>query len=284
MAHTIDGTALYIRQYSKKKHGTPKQLAKKFANYGCKWAAIAGPWHEKRPDSIHVSTGLMNSVDTCRALSDAFWEQDIDPFIWGYPWQGTEEKFADQMDACAGEYNLALLDPELGSNPTRSSKGPGKAKANAHATKLVGLMVERFVGGWCGLSTYGSGVRMSWFPLYAFAAALAKHFPGRTFMGGQTYTEDGAIDTSIADFMKAIKANGGLDVIQLVPNFGTYTREHGKVRSKKPEELRVHLYEFIDEAEPVHAMIGWAENFMNDALWAELKRFNALLERGACRL
>lgn len=282
----LKGTALYIRRYSKKRHGTPKQLAKKFADHGASWVAIGGPWHEKRGNKI--STGVMNSPETCKKLCDAFYEKDVDPFIWGYPWQGTEEKFADQMDACAGEYNLGLLDPELGSNPQRASKGPGKRRADAHAEKVVKLMAERFAGGIVGLSTYGSGVRMGFFPLYAFAKALAKHFPGAAFLGGQTYTNDASVDPSIADFLKAIEKCGGLDVLQLVPNFGTYKRvtRGGKRRAvaKTGPELYSHFGEFIDEGEPVHAMIGWAENFMNAELWRVFARMSEQIDRGACSL
>lgn len=292
MTERLEGTALYLRRYYKRRHGTPKQLAKRFADNGASWVAIGGPWHEKRGRG--VATLLMNPVSTCQRLADAFYAADVEPFIWGYPWQGTEEQFADQMNECAGEYNLALLDPELGSNPTRARREPGKFKANAHAELLVELMAERFEGGWCGLSTFGSGVRLKWFPLMAFAQTLAKHFPGRTFIGGQTYTDDRVIDRSIEDYVKTIEKVGGHDVMQLVPNFGTYTwtlngsrgprRKGAKAVAKTPEELYSHFGEFIDEGEPVHAMIGWAENFMNRQLWQMFARISDQLARGACAL
>lgn len=282
----VEGTALYIRRYSQNRQGSPKQLAKRFADHGASWAAIGGPWHEERGGKVR--TGVMNSPETCKRLADAFWDRDINPFIWGYPWQGTEEKFADQMSACAGEYNLGLLDPELGSNPTRSKRGAGKRQADAHARRVVKLMAERFDGGTVGLSTYGSGVRMGFFPLHAFAKALAEFFPGRTFLGGQTYTDDARVDPSIADFLKAIEKYGGLDTIQLVPNFGTYkfVARGGKRQAiaKSGSELYNHFGEFIDEGEPVHAMIGWAENFMNDELWKVFARMSDQLSRGVCQL
>jgi hypothetical protein len=283
MADQPVGLALYVRKISLARHGTPKQLAKHFADHGAKWVALAGPWHERRNGVMR--TGLMNGVDTVRRYADAMWDRDIDPYVWGYPWQGTEEKFADQMNDCAGEFNLALLDPELGSNPERAPKGPGKARANAHAELLVRLMAERFAGGICGLSTYGSGVRMRTFPLYAFARALASLFPRRTFIGGQTYTEDPRIDPSIADFLKVIRDIANLDTIALVPNFGAYGRKpDGKARSKTPHELDAHFMEFIDEGEPVEGMIGWAENFMTSALWRSFARMAERMQRGACRL
>lgn len=297
-----DGTALYVRRISKRRHGEPKDLARRFKDGGCKWVAIGGPWHEKRGNKI--STGLMNPVGTCRDYSDAMAAEGIQPFIWGYPWQGTEQKFAEQMAECAGEHKRGLLDPELGSNPSRSSKGHGKAQADAHAKLLVELMAAQGFTE-CGLSTFGSGWRMGWFPLLAFTRALLEHFRGHTFIGGQTYTDDGVIDRSISDMIKTIEAADPAAVIanvagvkgahiEVVPNFGTYTwtldgkrgkrRKGAKAVRKTPEELIHHLSEFIDDGEPVDAMIGWAENFMNDALWAELAKFSAWLERGACRL
>lgn len=279
MTERLEGTSLYLRRYSTRKHGSPKQLAKKFADHGASWVAIGGPWHDNK------SQRMMNSPAQCRRLADAFYASGVEPWIWGYPWMGTEELFADQMNECAGEYNLALLDPERGSNPTRSRREPGRFKANAHAELLVELMAERFEGGWCGLSTFGSGVRMKWFPLGAFAQTLVKHFPGRTFLGGQTYTEDSRVDPSIDDFLKVINKHGGLDKIQLVPNFGVYKRNYAnRAVSKTPAELYAHFGEFIDEGEPVHAMIGWAENFMNARLWKMFARISDQLARGACAL
>jgi len=282
-----EGLALYLRKITPSSHGSPAALAKRFDDHGAKWVAIGGPWHDEK----HRRFGLMNSVDTCKRYADAFFARDILPFIWGYPWIGHEERFADDMDRCAGEYNLGLLDPELGSNPIRATGGPGKARADAHATKLVDLMAERFAGGVVGLSTFGSGVRMRWFPLNAFTRALARRFPRRTFIGGQTYTDDGVIDRSIADFVGCIeKVGGGLRNVALVPNFGTYAKAGKKpdgktrYRSKTPAEQDAHFLEFIDENEPVTAMIGWAENFMTPALWRSFAKMAERMERGACSL
>lgn len=283
MRQTPEGLSLYLRHYDKRKHGTPAQLMKRFCDNGAKWVAVAGPWQDERGNKF------INTPKVCKTLLDAAYDAGLEPYVWGYPWMGREEKFAEDMARCAGEYNLALLDPELGSNPTRSGSGTGKAKANAHAAKLVKEMHGHFEGGVCGLSTFGSGVRMKWFPLYAFADALSKHFPGATFLGGQTYTDNKVIDRSIADFVKAIERFGGLETMALVPNFGTYTwKEAGNrrsgARSRTPAELDSHFMEFIDEGEPVEAMIGWAENFMNPGLWRSFAKMAERMERGACKL
>ena len=275
-----DGLALYLRRISQGEHGSPQQLAKKFADHGATWIAIAGPWHDAGQKK------MINSADTCLRYADAMAAKGIKPFVWGYPWLGSEERFADEMDACAGPRNNALLDPELGSNPIRAVSGPGKARADAHATKLVGLMAERFAPGCCGLSTFGSGVRMKWFPTVAFAKALAEKFPRRTFIGGQTYTDDGVIDNSIADFTRLVQTHGGgLGNMQVVPNFGTYAKTGpGKYRPKTVVEMNAHFLEFIDEGEPVSSMIGWAENFMTPELWRSFAKMAERMKRGATTL
>ena len=60
--------------------------------------------------------------------------------------------------------------------------------------------------------------------------------------------------------------------------------KNAKAKKKTAEELRLHLFEFINEGEPIDAVIGWAENFMTDATWDELARFADLMRRGACDL
>lgn len=242
--------------------------------------AIGGPWHA--PRNGRLKTGLMNSAQKVRAYSEALAKKGIEPWVWGYPWQGTEAKFAQQMAECAGDFKLGLLDPELGSNPSRSARQ--MAKANEHA-RLVVLHMKGEGFKECGLSSYG--IVPKWFPLKAFTAALQIHFHGKTFIGGQTYTDDATVDRSIAMYLRYIEQSGG--PMALVPNYGLYKwrKRPGKKRQavpKTPLELHHHLSEFIDEAEPVYAMIGWAENFINQGQWAELARFSEWMRRGVCAL
>lgn len=260
------GLALYLRRIDEDRHGAPAALAARLADAGLRWVAIAGPWHDAE------GRKSINSPATCQRYADACAARGVQPYVWGYPWQGSEELFVDELAACAGEHRLALIDPELGANPARAKGGAGKAAANTHAERLVDLLAERFDG--VGLSTFGSGVRMGWFPLLAFARRLALRLPGRAFIGGQTYTDDGAIDASIADFVRVARDVGGLEV---VPNFGTYHRAgvgadgKARYRAKTAAELDAHLREFVDEGEPVLARIGWAENFMTPELWRVLR-------------
>lgn len=282
---TPEGLALYLRRYARRRHGTPRQLMKHHANHGAKWVAIGGLWQEGEDGS---EDRFINSPDRCRQLLDAAHDEGLEGYVWTYPWLGREEECADALVTCLGDHKRVLLDPELGSNPNRARRGPRKKRANKHAETLVEKIHERIPDGVCGLSTFGSGVRLSWFPLYAFARTLARLYPGRTFLGGQTYTDDARVDPSIADFLRAINRFGGLDKIKLVPNFGTYSWRDvpegakRRARSKRPAEQAVHFMEFIDEGEPVEALIGWAENFMTSQLWREFAKMAARMEREAC--
>lgn len=297
------GTALYVRQIGKS-HGTPKQFAKKCADHKLGWVALAGCWQDVNKTGKPTSK-MINSVDTILRYGVALEAAGVKVHVWGYPWQGREEQFVEQMFAAASPFGRVLLDPELGANPTRSTKGSGKKLANEHAEKLVRLFDEQDGLVSLGLSTFGSGARMGWFPLSAFTKALVERFGGRSFIGGQTYTDDSVIDRSVSEFGKVIEKSGGIvrlpgktyfdfagttgPRVAIVPNFGVYARDKlpggkTKVRSKSVGELRAHLHEFIDDHEPIDALIGWAENFMKPELWVELARFVELMERGACSL
>lgn len=296
-----EGTALYLRRITKGRHGTPKQFAQKCADHRLGWLALGGLWQEGHNGKVRGR--WINKPDVLLAYGEALMAKDIPVWLWGYPWMGAEQEFTDLMAAVAQQLqNRILLDPELGANPARASRGRGKDLANEHAELLVRLLAETGVLEELYLSTFGNGWRIGWFPLFAFTRALVRYFGGRAGIGGQTYTDDGVIDRSIADMQLVIDKAGGTIIrpgettgvkgIEVVPNFGTYSwdtpdgrRTKGaKARAKTPAELRLHLHEFINEDEPVDALIGWAENFMNDALWRVLAEFADLMARGACRL
>lgn len=286
------GLGLYVRRIKRSRHGTPAEFADKCAAHGLGWMAIAGPWHDARGQRS------MNDPRTVRRYLDALAERDVEPFVWGYPWQGTEREFVEEMRRCAGDHRRGLLDSERGANPVRSKARRHMERAEDHAKLLVETMAEQGFDT-CGLSSYGSGVRSRWFPMEAFVHSLLDHFAGRGFVGGQTYTEDRRVDPSMEDYLSILEETGarrgpGGD-IELVPNFGLYDfvkrdpdkplrGSNRKAVRKKPDELLKHLSEFIDEAEPVYALIGWAENFVTARTWAVLQRFGGWMERGACTL
>ena len=267
------GLALYVRAISTTRHGSPAQLAKKLRDGGLSWVALAGPWHDAE------GTRSINRPSMVRRYADACATAGVVPYVWGYPWAGSEAAFIDELVEGAGDHARVLLDPELGISPTRASTGRGKAAANARAELLVELLAERLgERGVVGVSTYGSGVALRWFPALAFTGALERLFPSRSFIGGQTYTDDARVDPSIDGFRRAIAKAG--PTVALVPNFGLYSRG-GTVRAKTPRELERHLATFLDEPD-VAGLIGWAENFAGPTLWPVLARSAAALEARAC--
>lgn len=271
------GTAVYVQKIEPDRMGTPAQLAKRFHDHGMSWCAIAGPWHELNDEDGKMRTGMINSPEAIRPYAEALAAVGVRPFVWGYPWIGHHELFADQLRACAGNFLDVLLDPEKGAQPEKRSSGPSKDHADQEAAALVHMLRDRGIR--CiGLSTFGTGVRMRWFPLRAYLRA------GIDFAGGQTYTDDGVIDGSISDFVGAVRELGLSTPV--IPNSGSYKKVIRGGRRvaipKTPEEFFSHLCEFIDDGEPVHGMITWAENFMHGAgLWREFARFSDLMKRGA---
>lgn len=277
------GLALYVRRFDSKRHGSAAQLMRRMKDHGASWVAVAGPWDDD-PEGLR----FINRPDTCHRLLDAAAEAGLDGYVWGYPFLGREAQFVEAITRCAGASRgglpvRILLDPELGANPTRAARGAGFRAAEAGASRLVSLLGEAVpAGSVCGLSTYGSALRFRWFPLTAYTQALSTVFPSRCFIGGQTYTEDSRIDASIADFVKL--ASQMKVPPKVVPNFGVYQKTGTGYRAKTALELDAHFLEFINEQEPVDALIGWAENFMTPELWRSFAKMSDLMKRGATKL
>lgn len=278
----VTGTALYFRGISSTY--TPPQLVEHCQKLGLSWAAVGSVWQQIDEKTGHLRTSLMNSAEKCRTYLDALASAGIAPYVWGYPWDGGTDDFVRLMDESSGDHKNFLLDPEVGMTPKMNRATQADlARSRAMASKIVSELRARHAKR-IGLSTYG--VVPHWFPLDAFLRA------GLDFAGGQTYTDDATVDKSIAQFLHAF-SEAGVD-IQLVPNFGCYkwvvVSGERKAYAKTGPEQDHHLMEFIDEGEPVHAVIGWADNFVRfDPLGkpsngASIARFGRLMGRGACSL
>jgi hypothetical protein len=268
MTDVVKGTAVYLRNM----HGLgasdadvtrgAMDFVRRAKVMGLSWTAIGAVWQDSP-----TASKFMNPPNECHIYAKVMHDSGITPYVWGYPWLGSEQKFIDGMVECAGDLAHHLLDPELGMNPTRDKNHMDAP--NASAAAIVAGLRAKTPGRIIGLSTFG-GIP-SWFPLRAFLKA------GVDFAGGQTYTDDPTIDMSIASFLKEMQVTGSS--AQLVPNFGIYARnDDGSVRSKMPDEFRKHLDEFVNEGESVRAMIGWAENFLKPQLEAVLGEFSARLK------
>lgn len=276
-----EGLSVFLRKIQKR-HGTPADFAARYADTGLQWILIGGPWHDAK------GPRFINEPKTCRRYADALAKRSVQPWVWGYPWQGTEELWCAQMRECAGDHAAACINAELGANPARSRQPRAMAKANVHAQAIVeGLRAQRFEQFY--LSTYGGVTRIPWYPLQAYLRHLdaAASVHGALF-GGQLYLDNRVIDVSLADYMHAIQDRR----IELVPGYGLYRftdRTRKKAVPKTPAELLTHLCEFVDDDEPVYAAAGWAENFLGRTigqgpLWATLIKFNGWMLRGACTL
>lgn len=290
----MKGLSLYVRSLSKKRHGSPNAFAAKCRDHGLSWVALGGPWQKKRKGTLWI-----NSVAEIHKYGDALAAFGVTPYVWGYPHIGQEEDFARAM-AKAAKWGHLLLDPEVSVNPWKARSGPRLTQVKAHPDKILRELVTRRQYETIGLSSYGSAARIRWFPLVEYIRAMIKHHPGLKFVGGQTYVDDDNIDKSIDEYIKATRDAGGTVVtsfdapsasnVFIVPNYGLYrwnTKRRTRfswAKKKTRVELRAHLYEFINNEEPVEGMIGWAENFASPALWDELKRFSGMMRRGACKV
>jgi hypothetical protein len=273
----VEGTALYLRNM----HGAGTSIpavekaaaafAKRAQAMGLSWMAIGAIWQDL-DHLANIDTRFLNSPGECAVYRKALRDVGIVPYVWGYPWLGGESKFLDGMAECAGADGLYLLDPELGANPSQRTHATEMIKANAGARLIVDGLRARGARVIL-LSTFGGVPK--WFPLRAY---LKANIDGA---GGQTYTDDARIDGSIATFAREMREYDPEGDAQVVPNFGTYARVDGKVRSKTAAELRTHLDEFVNEGEDVRAAIGWAENFVTPAQEPVLAEFAVKL-RARC--
>jgi len=78
-----EGTSLYVRHITKKRHGTPKQFAKLCADKGLSWIALAALWQDVRKDKRPYSK-MINSVDVIARYGDALEEAGVEVHTWDY--------------------------------------------------------------------------------------------------------------------------------------------------------------------------------------------------------
>ena len=276
-ANVVEGTAAYIRAITGTR--TPSELADRMQACGFSWCAIGAVWQQATTGGP-IRTGLINTPEKIGRYAAALEKRGIDTFVWGYPWLTKEAEFVTAMGRAMAVLAKpqTLLDPELGANPSKSTGKLAMQKAADGAKKIVnGLRALPRKPLKIGMSTYGIPPRF--FPLDAYLDLSLD------FVGGQTYKDNATIDKSIALFRMHMDTAPAAKHTQLVPNFGLFSETPtGGVRSKYPEELRSHLYEFVDDPEPIDGMIGWAENFITVKQIPVLKTFSESMRRGACLL
>ncbi len=284
-----EGIALYVRAISNPRHGTSVQFAKRCADHGLKWIAIGGPWHEDRRSkdgTVRNKDRRINRPDTIRRYAEQLAKIGVTPHIWGYPWWSRIEEFVEEMEACScSAIDGWLLDPEL-----------GMKKHPLEAAKLVHLCREANPYRILGFTSYGLPKLHRVFPWEEFARPAGFHPLDECDYGSpQLYnTPKSRVVRGMSDY-----AELGFDVV--IPSFGLYKwskRNNGyafgvrlpdgkinrRAVSMSTHDLNFHLLSFVDTPVPVRAMIGWADNFCEGALWGVLAQWAERLERGACAL
>jgi hypothetical protein len=243
------------------------------AAHGIKWAAIGAVWQEDD------STRYINSPDRCHYIMEQLLENNIDPWLWGYPWRLKEIEFVARMKACSFNSMIGwILNPELG------LKSSDKAKRFMGGKSLFWAVVRSNPYRVIGMSTYGSVIGHPTFPWDAFGWDDPST-PGPDFDpvkevdfgSAQLYDQPPhMIRRGLAQFRDA-----GFDVI--VPSYGTYRfdrdDEGNRIYPRMTEaELSAHFQAFVDVKEEfnVKAMIGWSEAQISRGGWRAIERFAPL--------
>ncbi len=187
---------MYVRNITRRLHGTPAEAAAKAKDHGLSWVAIMACWQES---DRHTPMNLRD----LEPYAAAFREAGIDVWIWGYPWGGRESEFCDAMGKAlelSGGSGI-LIDPELG---YKAPDSPLRAR------RLVGGTLDLLnESQGLGVTSYGLTTAHRTFPWDSFA--------GVGFGSPQVYT----VHLKTAELaLRQWKALGWDHVIASVPTFG----------------------------------------------------------------
>jgi hypothetical protein len=150
-----NGVGIYIRQISQDKHGTPEAAATLAAGHGVRWVSIMTVWQE----ATATKTKVCNKPDSSRYADyvEAFVSAGIKVYLWGYPWQGKEARFAVEVDRAIarvpGLIRGVMLDPEKGYK-WYDKQGERKARVSADhlITNTLDLLDESMT---IGVTSFG---------------------------------------------------------------------------------------------------------------------------------
>lgn len=264
------GLALFVRKLrpSSPRMGKPHVFAKRCADHGLLWVALAAIWHDVkkgRPREL-----VMNTPEIVADYSQALSEVGVNPHVWGYPWYDRIALFTDTLAAYLNPFIVGiLLDPELGlKNHLLASQELFRRSRALNPYLLLGL------------SSYGLPRGHRTFPFGAFADAdsLGNIDVECDYGCPQLY------DLEERLILQGLAAYARLGFDHVVPAYGTYRHilEDGRKKaiSFTADELERHLRNFTESHVPIPAAIGWAENFMTPALWDVLARWAVIFERG----
>jgi hypothetical protein len=300
----MEGTGVYIRKLSTKRHGTPKQAAKRAKDHGLTFVPIMGAWQQPRKDKV-VRVASPNKRDVLARYVDAFFKADIAVGLWYYPWAGHEDALLEVMreqteglpiefwlnDAELGyKWKKKITDRalarQLGTNMRSmqpeairdiAPKGT-KPWVIAGARKLMEGVEEAKSDGI--INTHGST-----------AYGIAKfhpNFPWETFLqhadwlSPQLYTATARqVDMGIDQWYE-LDPKADAEELRgrpryMVPSIGTYGAKSGP-------KMHEHLSSFVDSNEGVDGFCAWSWMQTNSQEWQVLARWAEWLRKGACAL
>jgi len=102
------GVGIYTRRLSRRIHGTPRQAAQRASSHGLSFVCMASVWQDETGHKDLVPSAVEQDY------AEAFREQGVKVWVWGYPDAGKEKRFAESItEHCrrlGGEG--VLVDPE----------------------------------------------------------------------------------------------------------------------------------------------------------------------------
>jgi hypothetical protein len=282
------GIGFYLRGLSKSKHGTPAQAAKKAKDHGVSFVAIMSLWQEYKNNKFRQMMSNGRDAEIIWRYADAFQAQEVDVWLWGFPWGGHEQAAVDRFqhvtEVCDGTIDGWLWDPELGykwsSNKKQAPVGMRgqpeytsgvsatgvAAVRKKQARSLVNLSLDAMTESLnIGITSYGMAPGHRNFPW--------SEFGGVGFGSPQLYSVGPKdIDRGISAWRKL----GWSNIVPSVPTFGKNSGAH----------LHNHLSNFVDGEEYVNGFIfwSWRQTHGSENEWNIIHRWSDWLERGVCNI
>lgn len=240
------GKALYIRRLTEL--GKPAELARQAKWAGLSWIAIESTWQDT--GIFGVRTGRPNKRSVIAEYAAAFRAEGIEVWVWGYPYPGHEDAFADSMklDCEAAQAKGLLIDPEkpYKDHPTQATD----------LVKRLEYVCKKNHWG-LGITSYAATWAHKTFPFKQFANSVAWGSP-------QVYDKDNNQGPGYA--ARAVKAWEDLGFGPLVMS--------GPVYNKTPAQLRAHLATFPKH---IDAVVFWDWKNLtvrrNLGLWDVLREY-----------
>lgn len=299
----MEGIGVYIRKLLQRRHGTPKQAAKRASDHKISFLPFLGAWQQPNKQG-KVVTRVLNKRDVLARYVDACHSKNIVCGLWYYPWAGHEEELVDRLvelsdglpiqfwlnDAELGfKWKKKLSDKQLakqfGTNmraiqpeAIRGTAAEGsKTWVQACARRLMDLVAEARDDGHFGIhgfTSYGIAQFHPNFPWEIFIEAA-------DFVSPQLYKAEAKhVDFGIdnwyeraADPTGVVRERAGY----MVPSIGTYGPKSGA-------NMHDHLSAFVDSNEGVDGFIAWSWMQTNSQEWDVLARWADWIDRGACML